>query len=133
MIRRIESCRSFSKDSFILHFIHSNLLEEILCFSLDTIKQTQILRDPMDMPFQSFVFPIPVFLQSYESKRPSDYIYMLKLMHIYRLSNPMLRLHIPKQTSCRVRRLREAPYIKHKNRIAQPSRTRCWQQFGRIK
>ena len=27
----------------------------------------------MDMPFQSYVFPIPVFLQSYESKRPFLY------------------------------------------------------------
>ena len=40
------------------------------------------------MPFQSYVFPIPLFLQSYESKRPlTNYAYRIpKHKHKYSLA-----------------------------------------------
>ena len=65
----------FPKDSFVLHF--TGILtstptswKKSFVFSMTQSNKLKSYRDPMDMPFQSYVFPIPVFLQSYESKRP---------------------------------------------------------------
>ena len=65
----------FPKDSFVLHFTGilastQTSWKKSFVFPLTQSNKLKSYRDPMDMSFQSCGFPIPVVLQSYESKRP---------------------------------------------------------------
>ena len=84
LICRIESHKNFSWEILCTRYhrkssIHSNLFFRIVCFSYDGIKQNLVhmksCRIEVGMTLQSCVFPIPVFLQSCESKRPSVRFY----------------------------------------------------------